>query len=69
MHEAWGFLAWFGFTFLRGMIADGAVNPLAVVKHFDPFKDDRFGSGPGGRALRGLPQSLDDGEFPVTGAL
>jgi len=30
------------------MIAEGAVEPLAVVKHFDPFKDGGTGLRPCG---------------------
>jgi len=48
MHETWVFLVQVGFKVHRGMIAEGAVEPLAVVKHFDPFKDGGPGFGPRG---------------------
>jgi len=46
MHEAWVFSVEVGFKVHRGMITEGAVEPLPVVKDFDPFKDGRpsFGS-------------------------
>ena len=43
MCEAWEVLVEFGFKVHRGMEAEGAVAPHAVVKDFDPFKD----GGPG----------------------
>jgi len=37
--EAWVFLVELRFKVHRGMKTEGAVEPLAVVKDFDPFKD------------------------------
>ena len=48
MHEAHVFLVEVGFKVHRGMITEGAVEPLAVVKDFNPFKDGRSGFGPRG---------------------
>ena len=39
MHEAVLFLVKAGFKVHRAFEAEGAVEPLAVVKDFDPFKD------------------------------
>jgi hypothetical protein len=50
MHEAWVFLVELHFKVHRGMIAEGAVEPLAVVKDFDPFKDGGPGFGPRGES-------------------
>ena len=36
----------FGFKVHRGLIAEGAVEPLAVVKDFDPLEDGGAGLGP-----------------------
>ena len=48
MHETWGLLVQVGFKVHRRLIAGGAVEPLPVVKHFDPFKDSGPGLGPRG---------------------
>src|SRR5438128_7641710 len=43
MHRAWGFLVELRFKVHRGLIAEGAVEPLPVVKDFDPFEDGSAG--------------------------
>ena len=49
MHEAWVFLVELVFKVHRGLETEGAVEPHAVVKDGDPFKDGRSGFGPGGK--------------------
>ena len=39
MHRAWGFLVELRFKVHRGLVAEGAVEPLPVVKDFDPLED------------------------------
>ena len=41
MHGAWVCLVEVGFKVQRGYDAEGAVEPQAVVKDFDPVKDGR----------------------------
>jgi hypothetical protein len=48
MHEAWVFFVEVGFEVHRRLIAEGDVEPLRVIKHFDPFKDGSLGLGPRG---------------------
>ena len=38
---AWAFLVELCFKVPRGLIAQGAVEPLPVIKDFDPFEDGR----------------------------
>jgi hypothetical protein len=53
--EARVFLVELGFKVHRGFETEGAVEPLAVVKDFNPFKDGGSGFGPGGE-LSGMHQ-------------
>ena len=48
MHEASGclYLVQLRFKVHRGLVAEGAVEPLPVVKDFNPFKDRSSGFGP-----------------------
>ena len=49
MHAAWVFLVEFGFKVHRGLVAERAVEPRAVVKDFDPLEDGRLGFGACGK--------------------
>ena len=52
MHEASDLvLVQLRFKVHRGLVAEGAVEPLPVVKDFDPLEDCRAGLGPRGEAL------------------
>src|SRR5579862_5033412 len=68
MHEAWVLLVEFGFKVHRGLITKGAVEPLAVVKDFNPFKDGGFGLGASGKlttvnqlAFKAAPEAFHGG--------
>ena len=50
-----GFLLEVGFKVHRGFETEGALELIAVVKHFDPFKDGRPGFGASGK-LTTMPQ-------------
>jgi len=68
VHEAWVFVVEFGFKVHRRLEAAGAVEPLAVVKDFDPFKDRRACVGARGEAMamnqfafHGAPEAFHHG--------
>ena len=57
-----------GFEVHRGLIAESAVEPLAVVEDFQPLEDRRLGLGASGKlaamhqlALQAAPEALDHG--------